>query len=457
MFARSSFAFFAAGIPSIFLTILSLNVWAGGSDIGRGGDSVSLDFKAVALDDLDIIKNNLYFFKNIVDADILRKVVLSAKVEAKERVFVGDIEKDAVNYSNPDRIFVSSTRWLALPINDSRKNALALHEYLSLMGVDDSDYSKSSQLLVFLKTPPAALSANTDIFWYNENSGATDIWLLQNGRWSGSVGSDIHSKGYVAAGAVNFTGSDSSDMLFFDPTSGDVDEWVLSHGQRTGSVNVDRRHRNFDFRVIGTADFNGDGTSGVFWYNSKTGQAELWFLDGKGHLLANLDPGQHSIGYQAVGVGQLTGGKASVLFYNPSSGDVDEWIFTNGQRTAIVDIGFHPGGSAWQAAARGDFNGDGNSDLLWYNPNSGQTDIWLLDGGGHWMASVNPGTHPMGATIAGVISSARASSMSSILFLNSDSGGVDEWILSNGKWKESINLGAHPGTGWKIGGIGNFK
>jgi hypothetical protein len=33
---------------------------------------------------------------------------------------------------------------------------------------------------------------------------------------------------------------------------------------------------------------------------------------------------------------------------------------------------------------------------------------------------------------------------------------VDEWQLSNGHWAASVDLGAHPGTGWQIAGIGSF-
>src|SRR2546423_1421429 len=32
---------------------------------------------------------------------------------------------------------------------------------------------------------------------------------------------------------------------------------------------------------------------------------------------------------------------------------------------------------AWVA---GDFNGDGKTDLLWYNKSSGQVEVWLLNG-----------------------------------------------------------------------------
>ncbi len=37
-------------------------------------------------------------------------------------------------------------------------------------------------------------------------------------------------------------------------------------------------------------------------------------------------------------------------------------------------------GRAWRAVGTGDFNGDGNSDILWQNTNTGQASVWEMDG-----------------------------------------------------------------------------
>jgi hypothetical protein len=36
--------------------------------------------------------------------------------------------------------------------------------------------------------------------------------------------------------------------------------------------------------------------------------------------------------------------------------------------------------SGWCAAGADDYNGDGQVDLLWYNQNTGQVAVWLMNG-----------------------------------------------------------------------------
>src|SRR5437763_1106816 len=108
--------------------------------------------------------------------------------------------------------------------------------------------------------------------------------------------------------------------------------------------------------------------------------------------------GQHqprhaSIGISGCGIADFNhDGTSDVLFFNPSTGNVDEWKLVAGKWTGSVNVGSHPG-AGWAIAGTGDFNGDGTSDVLWFNSGSGQTDIWQMSNG-KWAASVNPGTHP---------------------------------------------------------------
>src|SRR5271155_1592376 len=84
-------------------------------------------------------------------------------------------------------------------------------------------------------------------------------------------------------------------------------------------------------------------------------------------------------------------------------------------------VGANPGPS-WKAIGTGDFNGDGDSDILWQNAN-GQVSIWEMDGNtriGGGAVSVNPGPswHAIGTDGGG----------SDILFRNTD-GQVSIWEM----------------------------
>ena len=67
-------------------------------------------------------------------------------------------------------------------------------------------------------------------------------------------------------------------------------------------------------------------------------------------------------------------------------------------RAGSTDIGTHPVG--YQIVASGDFNHDGTSDILWFNPVTRDVDLWKI-GNGQWAGSVDIGTHPAGYQIAG--------------------------------------------------------
>ena len=100
------------------------------------------------------------------------------------------------------------------------------------------------------------------------------------------------------------------------------------------------------------------------------------------------------LGWVPAGVGDFNhDGTSDVAWYNSTSGDIDIWQIANGQWNASFDAGSHPAG--WTPAGIGDFNGDGFSDIAWYNAATGNVDIWELVNA-HWAASVNAGVHPLG-------------------------------------------------------------
>src|SRR5262249_53397852 len=72
----------------------------------------------------------------------------------------------------------------------------------------------------------------------------------------------------------------------------------------------------------------------------------------------------------------------------PASVHLDEWLLANGNWAGSVDPGAHPGG--YQVSGIGDFNRDGTSDLLWFNPSTNAVDLWMLSNG-KWAGSSDVG------------------------------------------------------------------
>jgi len=269
-------------------------------------------------------------------------------------------------------------------------------------------------------------------------------------------GSRLTSHRLTGCGVGDFTGNGTSDILWFNSSTGDVDLWKMADAGWNGSVDLGT-HPGAGWQIARTGDFTGNGTDDILWTNSSVGavQTDIWELS-NGQWSASVSPGTHPAGYEFAGAGNFTGnGTSDILWFNPTTGDVDEWKIAAGKWAGSVDLGAHPG-AGWQIAGIGDFTGNGTSDILWTNSSGGQvqTDIWELQNG-KWVASVSPGSHPAGYQVAAV-GDFTGNGTSGIAWFNASTGDVDEWKISGGKWAGSVDLGLHtPSPGWQIVGVGD--
>jgi Ca2+-binding RTX toxin-like protein len=268
-------------------------------------------------------------------------------------------------------------------------------------------------------------------------------------RWTKTIELSPHPAGWVATGTGDFNGDATSDIVWYNSATGNIDIWKLSDGQWAGSANVGSHPAGY--QPVAFADFNHDGTSDILWFNSTTRNVDLWKVS-NGQWAGSVDIGTHPAGYALSGVGDFNGdGTSDILWYNASTRDAEIWKISNGQWAGTVDIGLHPAGS--QPAVVGDFNGDGTSDIAWYNPSTGALDIWKISNG-QWAGSVDVGPHPAGWQPLGAGDFNRDGT-SDIVWYNPTTNDIDIWLINNGQWAGSFDLGTHPVGGVAVG-VGDF-
>lgn len=304
---------------------------------------------------------------------------------------------------------------------------------------------------------------NDDSYLWNQPSppapgtiSNVDEWILSSGYWQASAAPGSHPSGYNVAAVGDWTGDGTDGILWYNSSTGDTDEWQIASTKWAGSVDLGVHPGSY--QISGVGDFNHGGIDDVLWTSASDNgvQTDIWELNASGNWMASVQPGAHPASSQVAGIGDWTGdGTDGVLWYNLGTGDVDEWQLSNGRWAASVDLGTHPGNC--QIAGVGDMFGDGIDDILWTSVNGDgtvSTDIWKLGSNGQWIDSVQPGLHPAGYHVVG-IGDFTGNGTSDILWQNPTTGDVDEWLIKNGQWAGSIDLGVHPGN-YQIAGIGDF-
>jgi len=80
-----------------------------------------------------------------------------------------------------------------------------------------------------------------------------------------------------------------------------------------------------------------------------------------------------------AGTGDFNGdGKSDILWYQASGSNVAVWLMNGATLSQSAGLGSAPS-NAWSIAETGDFNGDGKSDILWHDT-SGNVAMWLING-----------------------------------------------------------------------------
>lgn len=289
-----------------------------------------------------------------------------------------------------------------------------------------------------------------DILWRNPTTGQVDEWHMASGTWAGSIDLGSHGPDWKVIGTLDLTNDGTSDVLWRNSTTGQIDEWVMAGGQ--WSRLIDLGSRGADWQVIGTGSSwaNGVAYGEIFFRNVSTGRIDEWVIK-DGHWMQSVDLGSRSADWQIAAAGDFNrDGSDDVLWRNSVTGQVDEWVMSSakdtsgaqiGQWSQSIDLGNH--GTDWQVAGVGNFDfaplthlGTPPStpdflgvDILWNNPTTGQTDIWLMELG-HWAGSVGIGTHDPAFQIAGV-GDLNHDSNPDILWRNPVNGQSDIWLSAS--------------------------
>ena len=194
---------------------------------------------------------------------------------------------------------------------------------------------------------------------------------------------------WSVAGISDFNGDGNADVLWRN-SDGTLADWSMNGTtiMSSGILNIGGTAVKPDatWSVVGTGDFDGDSRADILWRNSSGTLAE-WSMNGSSIVssgIVNFAGAPVNLGatWSVAGIGDFNGdNKRDVLWRNATDGSLVEWNMNGSTVTqsSVVMGGAVKPDATWSVAGIGDFNSDGNSDILWRNTN-GSLAEWLMNG-----------------------------------------------------------------------------
>jgi uncharacterized repeat protein (TIGR01451 family) len=220
---------------------------------------------------------------------------------------------------------------------------------------------------------------NSDVLW-RQDGGQVYVWEMNGLQTKGEGRVELVTNDWHIQGVGDFNGDGNSDLLWRQD-SGPVYLWEMNGRQIKEEGSPPHAPVPNDWHIEGTGDFDGDFKSDILWRHD-SGQVYLWEMDGLNvKAEGSVTHAPITTDWHVQGVGDFNGdGNSDVLWRQDGSGQVYVWEMVGQQVQAEGAVAHAPVTSDWHVESVNDFNGDGNSDVLWRQDGSGQVYVWEMNG-----------------------------------------------------------------------------
>ncbi|TDJ52172.1 MAG: VCBS repeat-containing protein [Nitrospina sp.] len=182
--------------------------------------------------------------------------------------------------------------------------------------------------------------------------------------------------------ANDFDGNANSDLLVYNTSTGQTIVVSLDNATPTSANSVVTEDPATGWVVKAIGDFNGDCNLDLLLYNTLDGSVRVILLDGS-TVLSDTTVLQlpAATNFEIRGTGDFdSDGDSDLVIFNPATGLIGILFLENaslvsGEGVIQLDVD-----NSWDLINTGDFDGDGKFDLLAYQTDTGIVAEILLDG-----------------------------------------------------------------------------
>ncbi len=231
--------------------------------------------------------------------------------------------------------------------------------------------------------------SRTDVLLYNNNSGDIEVWYTgPDGNvpaWGRLASRMPPTNGWQIVGTGDFNNDGRTDILWHHPASGLLSSWLLNGTQVIAPGFIGYSYDAASgWRVVGTGDFNNDGSTDILWHHGATGELRVLQLRGIeqiGEVTVSWRAAA-STGWAVVGTGDFDrDGAVDILWHHGATGAVGLWYMNGASVLRAADLSWRAAASTgWAVVGTGDYNRDNRLDVLWHHGAQGNVAAWLLNG-----------------------------------------------------------------------------
>ena len=268
------------------------------------------------------------------------------------------------------------------------------------------------------------------------NTAGTTVSLLPALTVTNVTAAETYTARFYVPKDFNTDGN--VDILWTDTTTNNSIIWYMNNTTKLSEASLPASP-GAGYSIVATGDFNNDGQTDILYRNQTTGANVLYYMNGVTKVsevtltaLTNNATNNWVVG----GIGDFNGdGNDDIIWRNTISGQNVVWYMNNATRTSLASLPTLANNATnnWVIGGIGDFDGNGTPDIVWRNTISGQNVVWYMNnatrtGIGSFTTLANNATNNW---VIGGVHDANKDGKPDILWRNTISGQNVIWYMNN--------------------------